>query len=65
MGVRFLFEVMKVFWNCIFMRVVQACEYIKSTELCTMKVTFMVHELYINFLSGEKWETIKFTHCES
>lgn len=25
----------------------------------------MVHELYINFLSGEKWETIKFTHCES
>jgi len=45
-------EVMKVFWNWIFMRVVQSCEYIKSTELCTMKVNFMVHELYINFLSG-------------
>ena len=39
------------------MRVVKSCEYIKNTELYTMKVNFMVHELYINFFKWGKWKT--------
>ena len=37
MGVRFPFEVIKMFWNWIVVIVVQQCKFTKSTEFYTLK----------------------------
>lgn len=47
MGINFLFEVMKLFWNCIVMMVMQLCDYTKTSELYTLKVNFMEYVFYL------------------
>lgn len=48
MGTGFLSGVMGMSWNYIVLMFAQCHEYTKTSELYTLKVTFMMWELYLN-----------------